>query len=151
MAATDRMVREAAELLWPEDELRQARAVRSAIDLAGRPVPGKFASLKTPDKISWKPSDTGHEATVRPGKATLIRAIADTAPTTGYCTITVEWENEVTGLTLLGVVNISPGSRFGAEPVAAEVAQLPAGAWLKRTISPANGATGVAVTVTIEV
>lgn len=146
-----RAVREYVETTRPADVLRHEAALRETVDRAGRISARAAAPFRTPIALQWGSGDTRYQRVPRPGKATLIAARCDTAPAGGPCRVTLQWESAVTGLTTLATVSIEAGQRFGEINVPAEVATLPAGAWVRANApSPANGATGVDVELTVE-
>lgn len=135
----------------PAERLRKEAAVLETIDRAGRISDHAAAPFRTPLVLQWGSGDTRYKAVARPGRATMIAARCDTAPSGGPCVVTLQWESAITGLTTLGSVTIEAGQRFSREPVPVEVATLPAGAWVRAlSPSPANGATGVDVELTLE-
>ena len=151
MDALRRAAREYVETTRPAEALRREAAVNTVIDAAGRISDHAAAPFRTPLALQWGSGDTRYKAVARPGRATVIQARCDAAPSGGPCEVTLQWESAVTGLTTLGTVTIEAGQRFGSAAVPAEVATLPAGAWVRAlSPSPASGATGVDVELTIE-
>ena len=151
VSSADKAARALMEKMYPAAQVQHEAAIRSAVDAAGRPVPSKFARLRTPIDLQWGSGDSRPKRLARAGTAGLIAAHCDTAPSGGPCVVALTWESETVGETHLGEVRIQAGQRFGAATVDAEIAQLPEGAWVKAGApSPANGATGVDVALTVE-
>jgi hypothetical protein len=147
--------RNLTERMFPAQQARHDQGVRTAIDPAGRPRRGSFLPLLSPQTIIWQPTDAGAMPVARPGRATLILARAEGAPSGGNCTITLTWESATQGITTLDTVQITNGTRFGQQAVTdPDTGQpgidLPAGAWVLRSIAPASGATGISVALVID-
>lgn len=145
----DRAMKRLATTLEPPTVLHQREATRRAVDVQGRLTPQAIADARDPQTIVWKPADTGGDAAVRAGTATLIRAYATTAPTAGTAgaTITITKVTEFGGSEDLPTVNIPAEVNFGTEVIATPVE---AGAWFVRTVTTANGASGISVQLVIQ-
>ena len=148
-ASTRRAMADLMATMYPAEQLRRQAAVAEAIDPAGRITPRAAAPLRRPQDLQWGSGDTRSKRVAAPGTATLIAARCDTAPSSGACVVAVSWESETTGLTALGECRIPPGGRFGEATIPAEVATLPAGAWVRAQVTAANGATGVDISLMI--
>ena len=139
--------------LWVVAEAQPTKEVAAQLVEARAPVPSTAAQAvaaaprSLPEQVELPPAGP----VARPGRAAMIHACCDTAPSDGPCEVTLQWKSAATGLTTLATVTIEAGQNFGSEPVPVEVATLPAGAWVRAGApSPANGASGVDVELTIE-
>lgn len=153
----NRKVRRAnlTERLYPADRVLHDQGLYTAIDPAGRPVKEVFRPILPPQVLVWGPSESGYHPVVRPGLATMILARSETAPTTGDAMFEVYWESASTGYTYLSAVGITLGNRFGEAQVIDPATglpgwPLPAGAWVKRNLTDAEGATIVSIALVIE-
>lgn len=143
-----RSLQRLALTLEPPTLLQQREANSRAIDrTTGRMTSPALADARDPQTITWKPADTGGDAAVRAGLATLIRAYATTAPTTGDAVITVTKVSEFSGSDPLPTVTIPKGSNFGTAVIADPVE---AGAWFTRAVTAAEGASGISVQLVIQ-
>jgi hypothetical protein len=150
MADLGRIVRGSGllDVLRPADELRHSLAVQTVVDRSGRITEEAARSVRTPMRMDWTPGETGRKPAQAPGRAVLLRAYAETAPTSGNCTVTVTMVTALAGEATLGTVQITQGYQFGEAVIAEDV---PAGAWLGREVTVASGASGVSVSCTVEV
>jgi hypothetical protein len=62
--------------------------------------------------------------------------------------VTFRWESETQGLTTLGTVSVTRGTRFNE---ATFKTALPAGAWVSAELITASGATEVSASLTVQV
>lgn len=143
------------ERLYPARRALHDQGVYTAIDTAGRPVREAYRSILPPQVLVWGPSADGAIYVPRAGLATLVTARAGTAPTTGTATFTVFGESEFNGSVIETVVNMTVGRRFGeAQVIDAATGNvgvlLPAGSWILRDMTDAQGATAVSVALVIE-
>ncbi len=149
MSRLDRVVRELGYLaaMEPADELRRRKVVADVVDLAGGINRTAMLPHLPADRLRWGPGDTGRVPTVQSGRAVMLRAAAETPPSTGNATITLTTLTEFAGVQTIGTLAIPKGQQFGAEALDVE---LPAGTWVGATVTTANGASGVSIALTVE-
>ena len=127
--------------------LRQQEAVAVAIDPTGKVTP--YAAPKLPPiDYTWGPSSTTRYRVPRATTLVLLAAYATTAPSSGDATVEVTATTETGGTETIATLTIPEDSQF-ADTIP-NVA-VPAGAWLYGSVSTANGASGVNISVTLEV
>lgn len=138
------------ELIRPAQSIRRDAAVDTAIDLTGRVNP-KAAPKPSPQVLSWGPSSTTRQRVVRAGTVVLLSVYATTAPTTGDATVTLTQTTQDGGTETLASVKVPDGSNFSdGDTQSGLPVQVPNGGWLFASVTTANGAAGVNISVTVE-
>ena len=136
------------DTLQPVEQMRQNQAVRQVIDLGGGVFPSAASPFRTPLTHTWSPSDTGRKRAAQSGTIVTFAAHAAIAPSTGNCIVTLTMVTEAEGLRTIGTCQITNGASIGETPLNE---LIPSGAWLGATVTTANGASGVSISVTQKV
>jgi len=148
MSTLDRAIDSYLDVIQPVEVLRQQQANARVIDLAAGINPEALAPHLTPLVVRWGPSDTGRWPIARSGQAVMLRACAETPPSSGPATVTVTVLTEFSGSETIATLTIPQNQQFGAVALAYD---LPAGAWVGATVTTANGASGVSIALTVSV
>lgn len=148
MSSLDRAAREFVESVFPADAAIQEQAVARVIDTAGRIDRRALATHLTPITMDWSPGSSQRIRCPRAAQAVLLAAHAVTAPSTGACIVTLTLASAVMGESTIGTVEIPSGQNIGEATIGYAV---PAGAWLRASVTTANGAGTVSASLTLRV
>lgn len=141
------------ESIYSGEELRHDAAVRRVVERSERIVPNAIAPFLAPLVLRWGPSDTGRWPIARSGRGVMLRACAETPPSSGPATITLTVLTEFSGVESITTLTIPQGQQFGAKalPATDPLFVFPAGAWIGAAVTTANGASGVSIALTVNI
>lgn len=147
-----RIVRQSGLLdaLVPREQERLLQAVRQTIGPLGEINPNMARPFKASQVMQWDPGNTGRQRVGTAGQVIILAAYAATPPSTGDAVVTLTHLNELTSEETLATVTIPQGASFSSfESLVGCPSDVLAGAWLGASVSTANGASGVSISVTI--
>ena len=137
-----------ASALYPPELIRQLQALAQVVDPSGSIVPSKAAPFRTPLVLAWPVGVTGKQRSARAGTGVLLAAHANAAPTTGDCIVSLTEQTATSGTTTVAQVRIPINKQIGEDEITVPIL---AGGWYGVTVTTANGASGISVSLTVNV
>src|SRR5690606_23363651 len=129
---------------------RFRRAIQNAgmaIGDDGKVLPPSGAHLRTPLTFHWRPAEGQRELVAQPGTAVRIGVHSTTPPSTPM-DVRIIQETEESGETILHIEYVPAGRRMWFSSISIPILS---GAWLSSSLVDAGGASGVSVSLIVNV
>lgn len=139
-----------AQTMFPAEQLRHLDAIFRAIDPTGRLNPRAAKPYRTPLGFDWDPGSTARKRVKRAGRVATLAAECVTPPdiALGDATVTLTLKRpDGGGVETIATLTIPKGQDMADTTPGVDV---PAGGWLGASVTTANGAGGVSISVTLD-